>query len=65
MKPMDLQFDVAVAQARQYCDRLKQGRVTLVLHRLDSRTVAHSVAADPLTEEEIDRLMREKPRRKR
>lgn len=65
MRSADLQFDVAVAKARQYCERLKQGRVTLVLHRYDGETVDHEVDADSLTEEEIDRLMREKPGWKR
>jgi len=45
--------------------RCATGRVHLVVERLDRVTIAHALEADRLTTADIERVMKEPPRRVR
>jgi GAF domain-containing protein len=62
---VDVDLELAIQDLRGYCSRLPHGRVILAVTRHERVTIAHDLAVDPLTADEIERLMREKPRRKR
>ena len=62
---VDVELEEAVEGLRQYVSRCATGRVHLVVERLDRVTIAHALEADRLTTADIERVMKEPPRRVR
>jgi hypothetical protein len=62
---VDVDLELAISDLRGYCSRLPHGRVILAVTRYDKVTIGHDLTVDRLTADEIERLMREKPRRRR
>lgn len=61
---VDVQLEEAFEETRRRVRRVPTGRVFLELHRLLGVTVEHRVDEDRITEQELERLMREPPQPK-
>lgn len=60
---VDTELEEGIGRFREYRRRLRRGRVHLVVEVQGDVTVGHDVYADALTEGDVERVMREKPRR--
>ena len=58
----DLGLEQAVGELRARANGLPHGRVILTLCKLEGRVAYHRVDTDHLTEDELRRLMEERPR---
>lgn len=64
-REVDLLLEAAVTNLRRYCGRLGRGRIHLWVDVHDRSVVGHSLECDFETSEDIDRMMREPPRKVR
>lgn len=62
---LDAGLELAIDELRGYCSRLPHGRVILTVERYDRHTVCHDLAIERTTIEDLDRLIREVPRREK
>jgi hypothetical protein len=62
---IDLELEVALADCHRAATRLSHGRVKLTIDRYDRATIGHILEVDALTEEDLARLMTERPGVKR
>lgn len=61
----DVELELAIAELRGCCRRLGRGRVVLTVERLGGATVDYGLHVSPETTDDIERIMREIPRRVR
>jgi hypothetical protein len=62
---LDLELEEGIGRLREYRRRLSHGRLHLVLDVHQDETIAHELYADPLTTDDLARLMQERPGVKR
>lgn len=61
----DVDLELGIDKLRTYAKRLSRGTVTLRVERFDGITLNCQVNADPFTEDDIDRMMRERPHKEK
>lgn len=65
LEDVDVELEEFLNEIRRRCHRLDRGRVLMTIERDQGVTVRTECHTDALTEGDIDRLMRETPRRER
>jgi len=62
---IDVDLELGIDKLRAYAKRLSHGTITLRVERYGGITLNCQVHADPFTDEDIDRMMREKPHKEK
>lgn len=62
MNHSDLTLSAAIMDAEAKARRMKHGRLTLVIEKLDGYCADWDVHVDALTEGDVQRLMEQRPR---
>ena len=60
---VDVMLEAAIDELRRHCDRLGHGRIHLWVDVDGRRVTGHELGFDRETSEDIDRVMREPPRK--
>ena len=58
---VDVELEQAIEAFRTCCQRVDHGRVHLVVERDRALTIGHRVDRDPLTTDDLERVMCERP----
>lgn len=62
---IDVDLELGIDKLRAYAKRLPRGTITLRVERYGGITLNCQVNADPFTEDDLDRMMREKPHKEK
>jgi hypothetical protein len=58
----DVDLELAISELRAACQGMRRGTITLRVERDCGITVHYHLDPDPLTDADINRMMRERPR---
>jgi hypothetical protein len=60
---IDVELERAKEALEKAANRVSHGRVTVTVERYDRATIGHRLEVDPLTEDDLARIMQEPPRK--
>jgi diphthamide synthase (EF-2-diphthine--ammonia ligase) len=61
LEEVDVELEEAIERLRDKVRHIRHGRVIVTVERFRAETVGYRVGVDPMTEDDMERLMREPP----